>query len=63
MDDLSYESCLGLKNLRSLVIIYNRSHLGEGHCVVEYVGGWIEISYVDRYPIKQLPERFGHREG
>jgi hypothetical protein len=39
MDDLPYESLLGLENVRKLEITYNRRHPGEGVCVVEYVGG------------------------
>jgi hypothetical protein len=49
--------------LKNLEITCARSHSGEGYCVVEYVGGRIELFDVDHYPIKQLPERLEHREG
>ena len=48
MDDLPYESLLGLENVRKLEITYNRRHPWEGVCVVEYVGGRIELSEMDR---------------
>jgi hypothetical protein len=35
----------------------------EGVCVVEYVGGRIELSEMDRYLIEQLLEHLQHREG
>jgi hypothetical protein len=63
MDDFPYESLLGLENVRKLEITYNRRHPGEGVCVVEYVGGRIELSEMDRYLIEQLLEHLEHREG
>jgi hypothetical protein len=63
MDDLPYESLLGLENVRKLGITYNHRHPGEGVCVVEYVGGRIELSEMDRYLIEQLLEHLEHREG
>jgi hypothetical protein len=63
MDDLPYESLLGLENVRKLEITYNRRHPREGVCVVEYVGGRIELSEMDRYLIEQLLEHLEHREG
>ena len=63
MDDLPYESLLSLENVRKLEITYNRRHPWEGVCVVEYVGGRIELSEMDRYLIEQLLEHLQHREG
>ena len=63
MDDLPYESLQGLENVRKLEITYNPRHPGEGVCVVEYVGGRIELSEMDRYLIEQLLEHLEHREG
>ena len=62
MDDLPYESLLGLENVRKLEITYNR-HPWEGVCVVEYVGGRIELSEMDRYLIEQLLVHLEHGEG
>jgi len=63
MDDLPYESILGLENVRKLEITYNRRHPWAGVCVVEYVGGRIELSEMDRYLIEQILEHLQHREG
>ena len=63
VDDLPYESLLSLENVRKLEITYNRRHPREGVCVVEYVGGRIELSEMDRYLIEQLLEHLEHREG
>ena len=63
MDDFPYESLLGLENVRKLEITYNPRHPGEGVCVVEYVGGGIELFEMDRYLIEQLLEHLEHREG
>ena len=56
MDDLPYEPRSGMQNVRRLEITYNRAHPGEGYCVVEYVGGRIELFEVDRFLIEQLLE-------
>jgi hypothetical protein len=63
MHDLPYESHPGLENVRKLEITYNRRNAGEGVCVVEYVGGRIELFEVDRYLIEQLLVQLEHREG
>ena len=62
MDNLPYEPRLGLENVRKLEITYNRAHPGEGSCVVEYLGGRIELLEVDRYLIERLLEHLEHRE-
>ena len=63
VDEHSYEPSLCLENVRKLEITYNRRNPGEGYCVVEYVGGRIELFEVDRYLIEQLLEHLEHREG
>jgi hypothetical protein len=62
MDDCPYEPRPGLENVRKLEIVYNRHHPGEGYCVVEYVGGRVEVFEVDRYLIERLLEHLEHRE-
>jgi hypothetical protein len=61
MDDFPYEPRLGLENIRKVEITYNRHYPGEGSCIVEYVGGRIELFEVDRFLIERLLERLEHR--
>ena len=63
MDDLPYEPRSGMENVRKLEITYNRRQPGEGSCVVEYVGGRIELFEVDRFLLEQMLEQLKHREG
>lgn len=63
VDDLPYEARSGLENVRKLEIIYKHRHPGEGTCVVEYVGGQVELFEVNRFLLEQLLEHLKHREG
>lgn len=63
MEDLPpYKPRSGLESVRKLEIIYNHAHPGEGKCVVEYVGGRIELFEVDHYLLERLLEHLEHRE-
>jgi hypothetical protein len=58
----SEEAHFDLDEVRKLQITYSRSKPGTGGCVVEYVGGRIEVFEVDRFLIERLLEQLEHRD-
>jgi len=58
----SEEAHFDLDDVRKLQITYSPSKPGAGGCVVEYVGGRIEVFEVDRFLIERLLEQLEHRD-
>jgi len=51
----------GLEDVRRLEIAYSSARPGEAECIIEHVGGRVEVLGVDRYLIECLLAHSEHR--